>query len=156
MPGNSFGQIFKITTFGESHGPGLGVVIDGCPSRIKLCTADFESAMARRRPGRQIYDSPRQEADRVEILSGVFEDQTTGAPITLYIHNQDADSKPTIFCANYSGPDMRIMPILKNTVTLIFEGVDAPQPGKQPPGSQPGWWRKRCFFHLGLKSKPIV
>ena len=94
MPGNSFGQIFKITTFGESHGPGLGVVVDGCPSRIKLCTADFESAMARRRPGRQIYDSPRQEPDRVEILSGVFEDQTTGAPITLYIHNQDADSKP--------------------------------------------------------------
>jgi len=94
MPGNSFGQIFKITTFGESHGPGLGVVVDGCPSRIKLCTADFESAMTRRRPGRQIYDSPRQEPDRVEILSGIFEDQTTGAPITLYIHHQDADSKP--------------------------------------------------------------
>jgi chorismate synthase len=94
MPGNSFGQAFKITTFGESHGPGLGVVIDGCPPRIRLSSADFELAMARRRPGRQVYDSPRQEQDRVEILSGVFEDLTTGAPITLYIQNQDTDSAP--------------------------------------------------------------
>lgn len=94
MGGNTFGQIFRITTFGESHGPGVGVVIDGCPPKIELASKDFERDMARRRPGRNRLDSPRKEADRVEILSGVFEDRTTGAPVTLFIRNRDVDSKP--------------------------------------------------------------
>lgn len=94
MPGNSFGQVFRITTFGESHGVGIGVVIDGCPSRIALSPEDFIPAMTRRRPGRSPQDTPRREADQVEIFSGVFEGLTTGAPITLLIRNRDADSRP--------------------------------------------------------------
>ncbi|MBW1736478.1 MAG: chorismate synthase [Deltaproteobacteria bacterium] len=94
MAGSSFGKIFKITTFGESHGAGVGVVIDGCPPRISLSPENFVRDMARRRPGRHILDTPRSEGDQVEILSGVFEGLTTGAPITLFIRNQDADSRP--------------------------------------------------------------
>ncbi len=94
MAGNTFGTVFKVTTFGESHGNGVGVVIDGCPPRLSLLTEDFVSEMARRRPGKNPFGTPRQEEDRVEILSGVFEGLTTGAPITLFIPNQDSDSKP--------------------------------------------------------------
>lgn len=94
MAGNSFGKVFKITTFGESHGEGVGVVIDGCPPRISLSTGDFIVDMGRRRPGTNPFDTPRREEDKVEILSGVFEGLTTGAPITLFIRNQDVDSKP--------------------------------------------------------------
>jgi len=94
MAGNSFGQVFKLTTFGESHGKGIGVVIDGCPPKIDLKSEDFERDMARRRPGKHSYESPRKETDQVEILSGVFEGLTTGTPISLFIRNRDADSGP--------------------------------------------------------------
>jgi len=94
MPGNSFGKAFKMTTFGESHGKGMGTVIDGCPSKIALSEEDFVKEMARRRPGRTAFDTPRSETDRVEILSGVFEGLTTGAPIALLIRNHDVESKP--------------------------------------------------------------
>ncbi|MGD8227296.1 MAG: chorismate synthase [Desulfobacteraceae bacterium] len=94
MAGNSFGEIFRVTTFGESHGEGVGVVIDGCPPRISLSSEDFREDMARRRPGTRSFSTPRKEGDQVEILSGVYQDMTTGSPITLFIRNQDADSKP--------------------------------------------------------------
>jgi len=94
MAGNSFGQIFRITTFGESHGQGVGVIIDGCPPRIHLSPEDFARDMARRRPGKRSFESPRKEADQVEVLSGVFEGLTTGTPIALFIQNRDADSSP--------------------------------------------------------------
>jgi chorismate synthase len=94
MAGNSFGQTFKITTFGESHGNGIGVVVDGCPPRINLAAEDFVKEMERRRPGKHFFDTPRNEQDRVEILSGVFEGLTTGAPILLFVRNRDADSRP--------------------------------------------------------------
>jgi chorismate synthase len=93
MAGNSFGEIFRITTYGESHGKGIGAVIDGCPSRIALSSRDFELEMGRRRPGQGAFDTPRKEEDVVEILSGVFEGLTTGAPISLFIPNRDARSK---------------------------------------------------------------
>ena len=93
MAGNSFGEVFRITTFGESHGKGIGVVIDGCPPCIRLKQEDFDDAMAKRRPGGSEFDTPRKEDDAVEILSGVFEDLTTGAPIALFIKNKDARSK---------------------------------------------------------------
>jgi chorismate synthase len=93
MAGNSFGEVFRITTFGESHGKGIGAVIDGCPPGIPLCQDDFEQEMARRRPGGSAFDTPRREDDIVEVLSGVFEDMTTGAPIALFIKNRDARSK---------------------------------------------------------------
>jgi chorismate synthase len=94
MAGNSFGKIFKITTFGESHGKGLGAVIDGCPSGIDLTEADFKPEMERRRPGRSSFETPRTEKDRVEIVSGVFEGRTTGTPLTLLVGNHDVKSKP--------------------------------------------------------------
>jgi chorismate synthase len=94
MGGNSFGKIFRITTFGESHGKGIGVVIDSCPSGIRLSEEDFLRDMARRRPGRDHLSTPRKEKDQVEVLSGVFEGMTTGTPIALFIKNQDADSRP--------------------------------------------------------------
>jgi len=94
MAGNSFGRIFRITTFGESHGVGVGVVVDGCPPRLSLSTEDFVREMSRRRPGKRSFESPRKETDQVESLSGVFEGLTTGTPIALFIQNRDADSRP--------------------------------------------------------------
>ncbi len=93
MAGNAFGQVFRVTTWGESHGPALGAVVDGCPPRIPLSLADIETEMARRRPGVQAHATPRREPDRVEILSGVWEGLTTGTPISLIIYNRDVRSR---------------------------------------------------------------
>src|SRR5579863_4243635 len=88
--GNSFGQLFRITTWGESHGGGVGVVIDGCPPRLGLVEADIQPDLDRRRPGQSKIVTPRKEADRVEILSGTFEGKTLGTPISLWVRNEDA------------------------------------------------------------------
>lgn len=89
MRGNSFGKSFKIHTFGESHGPGIGVVIDGCPAGLKINQEVIQDALDRRRPGSSELVSPRNESDRVEILSGVYNGYAIGTPITLYIKNTD-------------------------------------------------------------------
>jgi len=94
MAGNSFGTLFRITTWGESHGKALGVVIDGCPPQIDLSNEDIQKELDRRKPGQGKASSPRKERDRVEILSGVFEGMTTGTPISLLIRNEDVDSRP--------------------------------------------------------------
>jgi chorismate synthase len=91
MASNFFGQVFRITTFGESHGPAIGVVIDGCPAGLAFSDADVEERLKLRQPGKSAYTSPRKETDTAEILSGLFEGKTTGAPITILIRNQDAD-----------------------------------------------------------------
>ena len=93
MAGNSFGTLFRFTTWGESHGDAIGVVIDGCPSRIPLRESDIQPWLDRRRPGQSKFTTQRQEADQVKILSGVFEGMTTGAPISLMIENTDTRSK---------------------------------------------------------------
>jgi chorismate synthase len=93
MPGNSFGHTFRITTFGESHGPGLGVIVDGCPSGLELNEEDIQAQLRRRRPGQSELTTPRDEKDKVEILSGVFEGKTTGAPIAMLVRNENAKSK---------------------------------------------------------------
>ncbi|MDQ3043625.1 MAG: chorismate synthase [Chloroflexota bacterium] len=90
--GSSFGTIFKLTTWGESHGPALGVVIEGCPAGIAITVGDIQFELDRRRVGQSAVTSPRNEGDRAEILSGVFEDMTTGAPISLITYNKDVDS----------------------------------------------------------------
>lgn len=90
MPGNSFGQLFRITTFGESHGPGIGVVIDGCPPGIVFDNPLLRIWLDRRRPGQSSVVSARNEPDQVEILSGVYEGFTTGAPIAIFTRNKDA------------------------------------------------------------------
>lgn len=93
MSGNSFGQLFKVTSFGESHGPALGAVVDGCPPGLALSEADLQAELDRRRPGQSKYTTQRREPDEVRILSGVFEGQTTGTPIGLLIENTDQKSK---------------------------------------------------------------
>ncbi len=93
MSFNSFGRVFRFTTWGESHGPAIGVVVDGCPPRIPLSEADIQPWLDRRRPGLSRHTSPRAEPDQVRILSGVYEGSTTGTPISLLIDNVDARSK---------------------------------------------------------------
>lgn len=92
MASNSFGTVFKITTWGESHGIAVGVVIDGCPAGVEIEEKDISEALAFRAPGKSRYTSPREERDHPRILSGIFEGKTTGAPICISIDNQDADS----------------------------------------------------------------
>ena len=92
MAGNTFGQLFTVTTFGESHGPGLGCIVDGCPPGLELCEQDIQRDVERRRSGTSRYTSQRREPDRVQILSGVFEGRTTGSPIGLLVMNEDQRS----------------------------------------------------------------
>ncbi|MCH9626162.1 MAG: Chorismate synthase [Chlamydiales bacterium] len=92
MGSNTFGQIFQITTWGESHGRAIGVVIDGCPSGIEISEEEINLELAKRAPGKHPLTSPRKESDRAELLSGVFEGVTTGAPISILIPNRDVDS----------------------------------------------------------------
>ncbi|MBD2093076.1 chorismate synthase [Microcoleus sp. FACHB-1515] len=91
--GSTFGHLFRVTTFGESHGGGVGVVIDGCPPRLEISTEEIQVELDRRRPGQSKITTPRKEADRCEILSGVFEGKTTGTPIAILVRNQDARSQ---------------------------------------------------------------
>ena len=93
MGGSSFGSIFRITTWGESHGPGIGVVIDGCPAGIPLSENDIQDFLDRRKPGQSKYTTKRNESDSAEILSGVFEGKTTGTPISIIVRNQDQRSR---------------------------------------------------------------
>lgn len=92
MASNTFGKIFKIMTWGESHGKAIGVVIDGCPAGLLLDESDINKELAKRSPGQNPYTTPRKEADQAEILSGTFEGKTSGAPISIVIYNRDQDS----------------------------------------------------------------
>ena len=93
MSGNTFGKLFTVTNFGESHGPAIGCVIDGCPPGLELCEADIQHDLDRRRPGTSKFVTQRNEPDQVQILSGVYEGRTTGTPIALLIENTDQRSK---------------------------------------------------------------
>ena len=93
MAGNSFGQLFRITTFGESHGKAIGVIVDGCPAGLDIDEAFIQQELARRRPGQSTIVTQRKEADKVELLSGTFGGKSTGTPIAMAIYNQDARSK---------------------------------------------------------------
>lgn len=104
MAGSTFGNIFKITTWGESHGKGIGVVVDGCPAGLSLCEEDIQIYLNKRKPGQGKYTTPRQESDTVQILSGVFEGKTTGTPISLVVFNQDQRSRDYSDIASYYRP----------------------------------------------------
>ncbi|MBT3205277.1 MAG: chorismate synthase, partial [Gammaproteobacteria bacterium] len=93
MSGNSFGKLFVVTSFGESHGPAIGCIVDGCPPGLALTEADLQDDLDRRKPGTSRHTTQRREDDEVQILSGVFEGKTTGTPIALIIHNKDQRSK---------------------------------------------------------------
>lgn len=104
MAGSTFGNIFKITTWGESHGKALGVVIDGCPAGLSLSERDIQPYLDRRKPGQSSISTPRKEFDQVEILSGVFEGKTTGAPISLIVPNTSQKSSDYSEIASYYRP----------------------------------------------------
>jgi len=93
MSGNRFGTLFQYQSWGESHGPAIGCVVDGVPPRLDLCAADIQKYLDKRKPGQSRYTTQRKESDAVEILSGVFEGQTTGTPISLLVRNEDVKSK---------------------------------------------------------------
>jgi len=93
MSFNTFGKIFRFTTWGESHGPAIGCIVDGCPPNIPLSIKDIQIDMDRRKPGKSKFTSQRKESDKVEILSGVFQGKTTGTPISMIIYNKDAKSR---------------------------------------------------------------
>ncbi|MDY5026321.1 MAG: chorismate synthase [Oliverpabstia sp.] len=104
MAGSSFGTIFRITTWGESHGAGVGVVVDGCPAGLSLCEEDIQIFLNRRKPGQSRFATPRKEDDTVEILSGVFDGKTTGTPISLLVRNTSQRSKDYSEIASYYRP----------------------------------------------------
>lgn len=104
MAGSSFGNIFRITTWGESHGKGIGVVVDGCPAGLSLSEEDIQAYLNRRKPGQSKYATPRSEDDAVEILSGVFEGKTTGTPISMIVYNKNQRSGDYSEIAEYYRP----------------------------------------------------
>ena len=114
MAGSTFGTLFSITTFGESHGEALGVVIDGCPAGLTLTPLDIQAFLDRRKPGQSAISTPRKEADAVQILSGVFEGKTTGTPIALLVPNTTA-----------TAPGMRIIPMIRSMASVITAAVAA-------------------------------
>jgi len=122
MASNSFGTLFKITTWGESHGKAIGVVIDGCPSGIPLSEAVINDSLMERAPGNSRYTSPRKEPDQAEILSGVFEGVTTGAPISIIIPNKDADSSKYNPIKDLARPGHANVPYLKKYGIFDWRG----------------------------------
>lgn len=104
MAGSTFGKLFRVTTWGESHGKGIGVVVDGCPAGLPLCEEDIQIFLNRRKPGQSKFTTPRKESDTVEILSGIFEGKTTGTPISMMVWNENQKSKDYSDIASYYRP----------------------------------------------------
>ena len=115
MSGNTFGTLFAVTNFGESHGPAIGCVIDGCPPGMPLAEADIQADLDRRRPGTSRHVTQRSEPDAVEILSGVYEGKTTGTPIALLIATPTSAARTTATSPRAFGPAMPITPTGTNT-----------------------------------------
>lgn len=131
MAGNTIGQLFRVTTFGESHGIALGCIVDGVPPGIPLTEDDLQHDLDRRRPGTSRYTTPRREPDRVKILSGVFEGRTTGTSIGLLIENTDQRSQDYGAIKNSIVPVMQISPTMVNTDFATIVAVAALQPVKR-------------------------
>jgi chorismate synthase len=137
MNGNTFGTIFRVTTWGESHGPALGAVIDGCPAGLPLTAEDFRADLGRRQGGGAAFATPRKEEDAVEIESGVFEGKTTGTPVSLRIQNSTQRSADYEAYRDTFRPGHADLTTFRNTATAITEVVGEAAPGKPRPGSRP-------------------
>ncbi len=124
MAGNTIGQLFRVTTFGESHGLALGCIVDGVPPGIPLTEADLQHDLDRRRPGTSRYTTQRREPDQVKILSGVFDGVTTGTSIGLLIENTDQRSQDYSAIKDVFVRDTRITPMSRNTACAITVAVD--------------------------------
>ena len=121
MSFNTFGKLFRFTTWGESHGPALGCVVDGCPPNIPLKDSDIQKELNRRKPGQSKFVTQRKESDTVHILSGVFEGKTTGTPISLVIYNEDQKSKDYGDIKDKFRPGHADFTYFKNTEFEIIE-----------------------------------
>ena len=124
MSGSSYGKIFKVTTWGESHGKGLGVVVDGVPAGIELSENDIQLFLNRRKPGQSKFTTPRKEDDAVEILSGVFEGKTTGTPVSMIVWNKTRIQKTIVRSHLITDQVMLISALMKNMVSGITGVVD--------------------------------
>ena len=133
MAGSTFGNQFKITTWGESHGKAVGVVIDGCPAGLALTESDIQYYLNLRKPGQSRYTTPRKEEDAVEIMSGIFEGRTTGTPISLIVYNKNARSSDYSDIARYYRPG----PLMPSTVSEITAAADVHRPVRPSAVSQP-------------------
>lgn len=131
MAGSTFGNIFSITTWGESHGKGIGVVIDGCPAGLSLTEEDIQVYLNRRKPGQSRFTTPRKEDDTVEILSGVFDGRTTGTPISLMVRNTSSVPKITVRLHPTIVLDTQTIPTTANTDFVITPAADV-LPGVRP------------------------
>ena len=125
MSGNTFGKLFRVTTWGESHGRAVGVVVDGCPAGLALSAEDIQKELDRRRPGQSKASTQRKEEDLVEILSGLFEGKTTGTPISMIVWNKDADSGTYDALKNTPRPGHADYTYQKNmvSVTIVVAAV---------------------------------
>ena len=128
MSGNTFGHLFTVTNFGESHGPAIGCVIDGCPPGMALTEADIQHDLDRRRPGTSKFVTQRNEPDAVEILSGVYEGKTTGTPIALLTATPTSAARTTATSPKPSAPAMPTTPIGKNSASATRAVVVAARP----------------------------
>lgn len=121
MAGSSYGNIFKVTTWGESHGKGLGVVVDGVPAGLELCEEDIQIFLNRRKPGQSKFTTPRKEDDAVEILSGVFEGKTTGTPVSMVVWNKTRNQRITVKLLHTIVRGMLTFALMRNTASETTE-----------------------------------
>lgn len=121
MAGSSYGNIFKVTTWGESHGKGLGVVVDGVPAGLELCEEDIQIFLNRRKPGQSKFTTPRKEDDAVEILSGVFEGKTTGTPVSMVVWNKTRNQRITVRLLHTIVRGMLTFALMRNTASETTE-----------------------------------
>lgn len=121
MAGSSYGNIFRVTTWGESHGKGLGVVVDGVPAGLELCEEDIQIFLNRRKPGQSKFTTPRKEDDAVEILSGVFEGKTTGTPVSMVVWNKTRNQRITVRLLHTIVRDMLTFALMRNTASETTE-----------------------------------
>ena len=162
MSHNSFGHLFRVTTWGESHGPALGCVVDGCPPGLPLCEADVQRWLDLRKPGSSRFVTQRREPDAVRILSGVFEDErtggpvTTGTPISMVIDNVDQRSRDYGAIARQFRPGHADYTyVAKYGRALTIAAAAGPRRGRRRRGSPPGRWRakssaSRVSIHAAL------
>ena len=126
MSQSTFGKKFTVTTWGESHGKALGTVVDGVPAGLFLTEADIQTYLDRRKPGQSRYTTARNEGDEVEILSGIFEGQTTGTPISMIVRNKDQRSRDSEISRRPIARDMQIFGLTVNMVFATTEAADVP------------------------------
>lgn len=145
MAGSTYGKILTMATWGESHGAGVGVVVDGCPAGLALCEEDVQRYLDRRKPGQSRFTTKRSESDTVEILSGVFEGRTTGTPISMLVRNQDQHSKDYSEIASYYRPGHADYTFDENTVSGITGAADVLRDARRSDAWQQALSRQSCW-----------